>query len=1414
MTPEQVRRFIQFDGMREGACVDSAQSILQSEGAAILWRLLRERGYAYLADEVGMGKTRQAMAVIATQFLVKPESRVVIICPGRTLQEQWLSEWRIFVQDCFTPAAQEGLRNSHPLWGLQPVLHDRLRDFAAALLLDEEPLHLLRYSSFRRPIWFADAGLDDQDQSLKIRARYEECLRAIGISDILPDTKQLFTAVGHDDRNGDRNTDRDELTRTLNTRYVGRIRRLLQSRPIDLLVFDEAQYLRHVGNRQNTHIRHLFGDQGVGKWLFLSATPLHNGPADIDSLDHYLCRRPIGEEPGPENHCADCRKRKPGQCDALGYARQRQRREIVDLLREFMVRRPRQYVDADDQHYGKTRYRNYRRKGADAASDPFYALTSALVQKRLVAALDGNNNRFRQGECSSFESLASSVARGQFRDHDGVAHQQPEIEPSDAPLDTCTTPDRALIDGLARSFGEAFRSVLSREPQHIDLPHAKMETLVGDLADRFLRDAPNHKALVFVRRLDTVDELLVRLKQRVQDEIDRRLNAWNAYLSNRPDLRREAFPSPVEFWIHRGQDMESTLGDADEPEEPALAPDRADNLPYFRAISKTGGEDNRPGLMYSFYGRLLRQDESPLRWLVTEDPDEEQQACWEQLIEIIYEDAQPPEWLCCAETESGDKFKRLQELKRCILQSMRRTDFVVDLYVLNRYLANPEDSSLTAKLLGFLAGPLAPEDLQTYVKNWREKLRRWCDRYELIREKSLQPSGADPRYDIDLRFNNMAPVVGRSGRIDNRNAVAQFKMPVHPNILVCTDVLKEGVDMHLFCDEVIHYGVAWTSGDLEQRIGRIDRFGSLISEKIRHYSSMNAEGSSAPRLEVGFPYLDGTLDAHQVNRVIRDKVFSDLRLDLGRTETELKEIDVDGLMAGSLEPAPSWADQSANIFSPDPPANDLELINCKIDEALTPKPVEKLIAYVRERAGSDGREVGLSLVPSRGLLRLAVGSASEETGCPSRPTHAGQAFDLWRLGKRARKRAWSRAQTAVFPARIDTGAFDAIWQCMQADHGTAPAYGVVNAPGFEGFEFDRRWQTLVRRFNIDPPYGQIDNRIQVVILEKAGERWILKSPLAPVGRYGLGEDAEAKDSRLDERIGAENARRDWGQLVVDRGLVWFAVTLFRPDCFSSSDMEGLLWHMARTGDRLQQLHCAADDEDWAYRSAIALSATLSPPPAPIVSQENDDGELSMNPDQALQQSYGRGLASLIDWFQGGFRQVLDAILQADGYHGNVMESVLDDLALEIDGNGRLSMRSVDQYIRFRLSATLDLSPALVERQENTFRGPRLITELAMTTATTGPIPSISLTMANQMPHEAPEAWTCQVARPDVLSIHFQNDAKRRRVLVYHAPSAMDERRQALVAAWASTLRSLRNVNFTGKKIGEHFSDALGLEKNS
>ena len=46
-------------------------------------------------------------------------------------------------------------------------------------------------------------------------------------------------------------------------------------------------------------------------------------------------------------------------------------------------------------------------------------------------------------------------------------------------------------------------------------------------------------------------------------------------------------------------------------------------------------------------------------------------------------------------------------------------------------------------------------------------------------------------------------------------------------ILVCTDCLSEGINLHNLFTAVVHYDLPWNPNRLEQREGRVDRFGQV-----------------------------------------------------------------------------------------------------------------------------------------------------------------------------------------------------------------------------------------------------------------------------------------------------------------------------------------------------------------------------------------------------------------------------------------------------------------------------------------------------------------------------------------------------------------------------------------------------------
>src|SRR5438128_1944940 len=69
----------------------------QLEGAVALYNILRLRRVAYLADEVGMGKTYVALGALALFRHFNPAFRVLVLAPRQNIQAKWMKEMRNFV---------------------------------------------------------------------------------------------------------------------------------------------------------------------------------------------------------------------------------------------------------------------------------------------------------------------------------------------------------------------------------------------------------------------------------------------------------------------------------------------------------------------------------------------------------------------------------------------------------------------------------------------------------------------------------------------------------------------------------------------------------------------------------------------------------------------------------------------------------------------------------------------------------------------------------------------------------------------------------------------------------------------------------------------------------------------------------------------------------------------------------------------------------------------------------------------------------------------------------------------------------------------------------------------------------------------------------------------------------------------
>ena len=153
-----------------------------------------------------------------------------------------------------------------------------------------------------------------------------------------------------------------------------------------------------------------------------------------------------------------------------------------------------------------------------------------------------------------------------------------------------------------------------------------------------------------------------------------------------------------------------------------------------------------------------------------------------------------------------------------------------------------------------------------------------------------------------VTLQKQVPVGRMSGGV-NQRLVRQFRMPGFPLVLITTDVLQEGEDLHTFCRRVVHYGIAWTPSAMEQRTGRVDRIGGLVQRCL--------DGSSGPAapdelIQVYYPHLRDTVELLQVRRVLRrlNRFLRLIHRGDGVVEADDKAIDASRALLEEIEDLP------------------------------------------------------------------------------------------------------------------------------------------------------------------------------------------------------------------------------------------------------------------------------------------------------------------------------------------------------------------------------------------------------------------------------------------------------------------------------------------------------------------------------
>jgi superfamily II DNA or RNA helicase len=944
---------------------DGDLSRSQLQGAVALHNILVEKKVAYLADEVGFGKTYVALGTLALFRHFNPNFRVLIIAPRENIQNKWMKEWRSFVANNirFADLRVKSLdgRPTRPI-----VKCTNLNNFVHETNLNPNRDFFLRMTSFSLPL----QGEDPSILEASMKQKYE------GLKKFLPwvprgaffgKTKEQF---------------KDNYARAICCAMPA----------FDLIIVDEAHNLKKG-----------FAIGGSSRNRVLSLTMGHRDPSDPDATKSFPGYRLkakkillLSATPVEDDYAQLW-----NQLDIFSHGGKflglRDASSAKGVTSEFLIRRVSQLTRGGET-YTKNQYRREWRRGgvhmhdeSIKILDPKQRLTVALIQKKVSEILGDErfNRSFQIGMLASFESFLETtkikkdqVVGSNFDDADQTNDEQARM---------------GIDVGDVNQISNSYREMFGKE-----LPHPKMDAVVESLSHAW---ETGDKALIFVRRVASVKELKRKLEEKYDDWLKSRLvqELPKSLMIQLDEVFLQYQQEKNAAWSDDSQNLESEIPYDD------LKIDRGGKDTFFawyfrgegppniisganiqrRFIQKgttfsTFFEDNyvadilncRPGEVEEKLKNLLKLDSVGLRLkiqtksqkylsqahrpqrvdrfmavqsaaiecLKDQNGPHKQKALiiWQQRVSGTHRRDHIEEapdignylelktfftelrlrkllrenlWPEILPTDDSISFNE-RELRAQMLSSAARLGHsFIDLYimVINRIGSlelrsqeiskDSEDDKYVSQIDEYL--DLLEQQMNSPLSNrgWSafDELHDISNNFDLICDvNEVRASKTSTALVVGSLLRQQQPVGGISGQI-NQTLVRQFRMPGYPLILISTDVLQEGEDLHTFCSSVHHYGISWTASAMEQRIGRIDRVRSQTERRISNRKLKGIEDQE--KLQVYYPYLEDTYEIYQVQSVI-DRMDIFLKLmhkDLIVTSKGSKTINTDHALSQGIK---------------------------------------------------------------------------------------------------------------------------------------------------------------------------------------------------------------------------------------------------------------------------------------------------------------------------------------------------------------------------------------------------------------------------------------------------------------------------------------------------------------------------------
>ena len=316
-------------------------------------------------------------------------------------------------------------------------------------------------------------------------------------------------------------------------------------------------------------------------------------------------------------------------------------------------------------------------------------------------------------------------------------------------------------------------------------------------------------------------------------------------------------------------------------------------------------------------------------------------------------------WACAETIQNRLKHKALTEPKDPVAAKH-------DVKVLNGLLervkaVKPQDFSKLQHLLETL-GRLDVAKGDTRVVIFTERIKTLDTLHDVLLKE------------LGLKKEQLAKFHGTLDDTKQQTLVKSFGTKDSPvRVLLASDAASEGVNLHFFCHNLIHFDVPWSLITMEQRNGRIDRYGQTHTPVIRYLLTVPKD----PELKGDLRILERLIDREQAAH----KNLGDVAWLLNLHEAELEEEHVavgiqqhkpaeEVIPDDAPKPKAASGSLLARLMAPRKQEQRKDLVECREERGLFSSSLSYAKEAFEELAGTDRRLTPPEIREDQGTIRL------------------------------------------------------------------------------------------------------------------------------------------------------------------------------------------------------------------------------------------------------------------------------------------------------------------------------------------------------------------------------------------------------------------------------------------------------------